>query len=95
MDAADHALLYTTGSSYESQAWRSWQQSLISQGRIDEAMQMDINDVRARFGTKYDSAITEMINSLPDNPQYQAVRTLPSTGDVLPGLSWSNAGCLP
>jgi pretoxin HINT domain-containing protein len=95
MDTADHAQLYTTGSSYASQAWRSWQQELVSQGRIDEAMQMDINDVRARFGTKYDSAITEMINSLPDNPSYQALRTLPRTGDVIPGLPWSNADASP
>jgi hypothetical protein len=91
MDTADHAQLYTTGSSREARAWRQWQQELIGEGRIDEAMQMDINDVRARFGTKYDAAIVEMIDSLPDNAQYQALRKVPMSGDVLPGLPWSNA----
>jgi hypothetical protein len=85
MDIADHAQLYSTGCYKEAQAWRSWQSELISQGRIDDAMQMDINDVRARFGTKYDDAIAEMIESLPGNPQYQAQRAVPRAGEVFPG----------
>jgi hypothetical protein len=88
MDSGDHADLYTTGSSYPAQAWRAWQSELIGQGRIDQAMQMDIDDVRARFGSQYDGPITEMINSLADNPQYQALRTVPNTGEVFPGLNW-------
>ncbi|MBK3645956.1 ricin-type beta-trefoil lectin domain protein [Streptomyces sp. MBT33] len=88
MDVADHAQLYSTGFYREAQAWRSWQSELIGQGRIDDAMQMDINDVRSRFGTKYDDAITEMINSLTDNLQYQALRKVPRSGEVFPGLAW-------
>jgi hypothetical protein len=72
-----------------------WQRELISEGQIDEAMQMDINDVRTRFGTKYDAAITEMIDSLPDNVQYQALRKVSLAGDFLPGLPWSNADLAP
>jgi hypothetical protein len=79
MDVADHAELYTTGSSLEAQAWRMMQKDLISQGRIDEALQMDINDVTSRFPGKYDNAIGELLDSLPSNPQYQALRTRPST----------------
>ncbi|WP_433346316.1 LamG-like jellyroll fold domain-containing protein [Micromonospora sp. CA-111912] len=79
MDVADHVQLYTTGSSLEAQAWRMMQKDLISQGRIDEALQMDINDVTSRFPGKYDDAIGELLDSLPSNPQYQALRTRPST----------------
>lgn len=78
MDYLDHRDAYSTGSSYAAQAWRTWQKELIDAGRIDEAVQMDINDIRQRFGTKYDDAIKEMIAGLANNQAYQALRTVPS-----------------
>ncbi|MET9436671.1 polymorphic toxin-type HINT domain-containing protein [Streptomyces sp. NPDC006551] len=78
MDYLDHRAVYSTGSSRAAKAWRLWQSELIASGRIDEAIQMDINDIRNRFGTKYDGAIAQMVAGLANNPVYQALRTVPS-----------------
>jgi RHS repeat-associated protein len=78
MDYDDHRAVYSTGSSRQAKAWRQWQQELIDAGRIDEAVQMDIDDVRRRFGTKYDDSIKEMLDGMKNNPVYQALRTVPS-----------------
>jgi hypothetical protein len=77
MEAADHRALYTTGGSLESKAWRQWQSELVDSGRIDEAIQMDINDITRRFRAKYEGAIGEMLDSLSSNEQYQALRLVP------------------
>jgi len=46
-------------------AYRDAQRSLMSAGRMDDAIMMDIDDVTAKFGHKYDDAILEMIEALP------------------------------
>ncbi|MBS2552522.1 hypothetical protein KGQ19_37275 [Catenulispora sp. NL8] len=71
MELDDHYALYSTRSSLPSQAWRQWQKELLGQGKITEVMQMDIDDIRNRFGTKYDGAIQEMIGSLKHNQGFQ------------------------
>ncbi|MFI7101456.1 DUF6531 domain-containing protein [Streptomyces sp. NPDC050161] len=71
MDRADHREVMSTGSSREAKTWQAQQRSLIDQGRIDEAIKMDINDIRARFGSKYDQHIQDMVQSLPDNKGFQ------------------------
>ncbi|AYG78396.1 tRNA(Glu)-specific nuclease WapA [Streptomyces hundungensis] len=78
MDYVDHRAVYTTGRARAANAFRALQKELVGNGRIDEALQMDINDIRNRFGAKYDGAIKEMIGQLPNNPVYQALRTVPS-----------------
>ncbi|NLU80981.1 hypothetical protein HCA58_22050 [Micromonospora sp. HNM0581] len=77
MDYDDHRAVYSTGSSHESQAWQTWQRELVQSGRIDMAIQMDINDIRNRFGTKYDGAIKEMVAGLGNHAGYQSLRTVP------------------
>ncbi|WP_334521902.1 polymorphic toxin-type HINT domain-containing protein [Streptomyces sp. B21-105] len=67
MDYADHRAVYSTGSSLESKAWRMRQKELIDGGDFRGAMQMDVDDIRSRFGNKYDEAITEMWMSLSQN----------------------------
>ncbi|MFD9961637.1 DNRLRE domain-containing protein [Amycolatopsis sp. NPDC058986] len=67
MDRADHRELYSTGSSRESQAWRMRQKEMIDAGDFRGAMMMDIQDIRNRFGTKYDRQIAEMWASLSQN----------------------------
>jgi filamentous hemagglutinin len=52
----------STGSSREAKAWRKKQQDLIVQGRIREAVKMDIDEARRLFGNKYDVAIQEMLD---------------------------------
>lgn len=67
MDYADHRAVYSTGSSLASKAWRMRQKELIDAGDFRSAIQMDVDDIRARFGNKYDEAITEMWMSLSQN----------------------------
>ncbi|HZP52128.1 Hint domain-containing protein [Actinocrinis sp.] len=82
MDAADHRMLYSTGSRTESRAWLEMQRGLVQSGRIDEAMMNDINDVLSRFPGKYNNRIADMIGSLGDNQAYQDLRTVPGNVSV-------------
>ncbi|MFE0178942.1 hypothetical protein ACFWZ2_42220 [Streptomyces sp. NPDC059002] len=75
MDAADHRTLMSTGSSSTSDAWRNTQRQLIDSGKWDQAMKMDIDDIRAQYGSKYDSHITDMVDSLKNNGKFQAMLT--------------------
>src|SRR5262249_14982379 len=45
-----------------SEEWRAAQNDLIRQGKHMEAVQMDIDDIRAKFGSKYDRGIQEMLD---------------------------------
>jgi len=70
MDPGDHRQTASYGGSPEAKAYRKQQKELIDQGKVHEAVQMDIDDLRSKFGNKYDSAIKEMesyLNTL--NPQ--------------------------
>nr|WTB34333.1 hypothetical protein OG781_36855 [Streptomyces sp. NBC_00830] len=58
--------------------WQNKQADLVNSGRIDEAMQMDIDDIVTRWPGKYDNAIGEMIGDLPNNSAFQALRTVPT-----------------
>ena len=64
MDTADHRLTGSWGSSANAQAYRALQKTLINQGRFDDAVQMDIDNVQRLFGNKYDEGILQMIDSL-------------------------------
>ncbi|MFF3753715.1 polymorphic toxin-type HINT domain-containing protein [Streptomyces sp. NPDC002018] len=79
MDKVDHRQVWSTGqgSRAEPKAWLMMQRELVGSGRIDEAMQNDINDVTTRFPGKYNNAIGDMIGALSGNTQYQALRTVP------------------
>jgi RHS repeat-associated protein len=71
MEYDDHRKLLSTGSGRINQAFRAKQRSLIQQGKLDEAMKMDIDDIRAKYGNKYDDAIKEMVSSMPHNTKLQ------------------------
>jgi hypothetical protein len=60
METQDHAACLSTGSGTKSIDHRAKQAELIQQGKLDEAVQMDIDDIRAKFGDKYDKGIKEM-----------------------------------
>ena len=49
------------GRSKGAQAYRAKQKELIDKGLFREAQQMDIDDVRAKFGNKYNESIQEML----------------------------------
>ncbi|QIJ63460.1 RHS repeat-associated core domain-containing protein [Streptomyces sp. JB150] len=71
MEKADHAQLNSTGSSTTAANWHATQRALINQGRITEAMRMDIDDIKTKFPEKYDQHIKEMVESLKHNKPLQ------------------------
>lgn len=62
MDKEDHRLTASCGNSLEAREYRAKQKELIDSGKFREAVQMDINDIRDKFGDKYDKAIGEMLD---------------------------------
>jgi filamentous hemagglutinin len=68
MDPPDHQRTASHGSQGLAGAqFRAKQAELISKGRFGEAIQMEVDDIRSKFGSKYDAAIKEMIDSLDTN----------------------------
>jgi hypothetical protein len=65
MDIADHYETGSWGRRARSAEWRANQADLISQGRFDDAVQMDIDDLLTKWPGKYDDAILEMIDRMP------------------------------
>ena len=61
MDPLDHQDTISWGNSREAQIWRARQKALIDAGKFREAQMMDIEDVRSKFGSKYDDAIKQMV----------------------------------
>lgn len=61
-DPADHRLTSSFGNTMDAKNYRQYQQELVEQGKIREAIQMDIDDIRSKFGNKYDNAINEMLS---------------------------------
>ena len=65
MDPADHTLTRSNGSGVDAIDYRAKQQKLLNEGKLEEAIQMDIDDIRrvekdiGQLG-KYDKAIKEM-----------------------------------
>lgn len=62
MNKEDHRLTASHGNSKEAKEYRDIQKKLIEEGKFREALQMDIDDIRNKFGDKYDDAIKEMLN---------------------------------
>ena len=61
MDPEDHKKTASFGRSEEAKAYRDKQQELLEEGRLMDAIQMDINDIRSQFGNKYDEGIRQML----------------------------------
>jgi len=64
MDIPDHMKTASWGSGAAASQYRATQRTLIESGRFDDAIVMDIDDIRSQFGGKYDDAILELIDSL-------------------------------
>ncbi|MFI2235388.1 DUF6531 domain-containing protein [Streptomyces chrestomyceticus] len=71
MEYDDHRAFISTGTGRGPDKWRADQRALIAQGKFDEAMKMDIDEIRRVHGTKYDAAIKEMVDHLPHNKPFQ------------------------
>lgn len=67
MEPSDHRKTASYGGRAGSpqQVYRDTQKELISQGKFDDAFLMDVDDIQSKFGSKYDNAILEAIDSLP------------------------------
>lgn len=61
MDTRDHYETASWGPSKKAKAYRARQKRLIEQGRFHDAQQMDIDDIRGKFGSKYDDAIHDAV----------------------------------
>ena len=61
METKDHHRTDSWGYSAKAKAYRARQAELIKQGNIRGAIQMDIDDIRAKFGNKYDEQIKQML----------------------------------
>lgn len=59
MDPADHALTASHPRQPGAQAYRDAQKRLIASGNIGAAFAMDVADIKAKFGDKYDEALVE------------------------------------
>jgi filamentous hemagglutinin len=66
METADHVQTGSWGRSKAAQAYRQKQADLIAQGKIRESVQMDIDDIRSKFGNKYNDHIQEMLDAFGD-----------------------------
>jgi len=62
MDESEHRKTASCGNSREAKEYREKQKELIEQGFFTESQKMDIDDIRSKFGNKYDEAITQMEN---------------------------------
>jgi hypothetical protein len=58
MTPEDHQATASYGSA--GAAYRNTQLGLVQQGLYLQAMQMDIDDIHSKFGSRYDGAISEM-----------------------------------
>ncbi|MNM96870.1 hypothetical protein D3C81_1093630 [compost metagenome] len=61
MDPADHRKTASYGRDVDAAAYRARQQELLNEGKLNEAVQMDIDDIRSKFGNKYDENIKQML----------------------------------
>ena len=62
MEKDDHRKTASCGNSKEAREYREKQKDLIDSGRFREAVQMDIDDIKSKFGNKYDDAISQMMD---------------------------------
>lgn len=61
MDVDDHKLTGSYGNSNDAKQYRLQQSQYIEKGDYKSAIQMDIDDIRSKFGNKYDDGIAEML----------------------------------
>ncbi len=62
MEKEDHRKTASCGNSKEAREYRAEQEKLINEGKFREALQMDIDDIKDKFGDKYNDAIDEMLD---------------------------------
>ena len=71
MLSGDHQLTASWGWKTAARSYRARQADLIQAGDFKSAIQMDIDDIREKFGTKYDDAISQMLEYINNSGFYQ------------------------
>ncbi len=68
MDPKEHrkTASYEGNKKSKQAAYRKKQEQLIKQGKFDDAFLMDVDDIQSKFGNKYDDAIWEAIDVIPN-----------------------------
>ena len=61
MEKEDHQKTASWGNSLEAREYRAAQKDLIDAGDFRGALQMDIDDIKDKFGNKYDKAIEQCL----------------------------------
>lgn len=61
MEKEDHRQTASCGSSKDARDYQKKQKELVDNGKFREALQMDIDDIHEKFGSKYDEAISQML----------------------------------
>lgn len=61
MEASDHRLTASWGASEEALQYQEAQRALCQQGKYMEALQMDIDDITSKFGTKYSDGLSQAL----------------------------------
>ena len=62
MPGEHHKATMSYGSSARARAHRAEQRKLVREGKIDEAIKMDVDDIKGRHGDIYDETFKIMIN---------------------------------
>lgn len=73
MDRVDHRRTGSWGSTHTAQTYRARQRELLDEGRFNDAVQMDIDDIQSKFGDKYDAAILQMLDAVPSDDAFRAM----------------------
>ena len=78
MTEEDHASVLSTGSSRQSIEHRARQRALIQEGGYGEAVQLDIDNIQAKFPDgRYEPAIRQMLGYIDNlNPRKLIPRSL-------------------
>ena len=66
MSQADHKNTASFGRRAGSEQYRADQNALLKQGKLQEAFDMDVKDIKSQFPGKYDSSIAEAQTNLND-----------------------------
>ena len=61
MTPADHRKTKSWGNKRTAREYRAAQAKLLREGNIDEVFRIEITSLRELFGSKYDDALSEMI----------------------------------
>lgn len=73
LEIADHKATSSSGSGKRAVEIRAKQTKLINEGKFMEALEMDVNELRTKFGAKYEVGIQQMLDYVSKNAKIKAL----------------------